>query len=84
MIKTAKGGLAIVGTRAAAENSEVLLQFLSSTIQVGDQVSFGASGAQTGSDIELTRDRGYIVLGTNRYGESSIISLMKTSATGDI
>jgi len=84
MIKTVKGGFAIVGTRATGENSEVLLQFVSSTIQVGDQVSFGASGAQTGSDIELTSDGGYIVLGTNRYGESSIISLMKTSATGDI
>lgn len=84
VIKTAKGDLAIVGTRATGENSEVLLQFISSTFQVGDQVSFGASGAQTGSDIELTRDGGYIVLGTNRYGESSIISLMKTSATGDI
>jgi hypothetical protein len=84
VIKTAKGGLAIVGTRSAGENSEVLLQFVSSTIQVGDQVSFGASGAQTGSDIELTRDGGYIVLGTNSYGESSMISLMKTSATGDI
>jgi len=84
VIGTAKGGLAIVGTRAAGENSEVLLQFLSSTIQVGDQVSFGALGAQTGSDIELTGDGGYIVLGTNRYGENSIISLMKTSATGDI
>jgi hypothetical protein len=84
VIKTAKGDLAIVGTRAKGANSEVLLQFISSTFQVGDQVSFGASGAQTGSDIELTRDGGYIVLGTNRYGESSIISLMKTSATGDI
>ena len=84
MIKTVKGGLAIVGTRAAGGDSDVLLQFISSTAQVGDQVSFGASGAQTGSDIELTRDGGYIVLGTNTFGESSIISLIKTSATGDI
>jgi len=84
VIKTAKGDLAIVGTRVAGENSDVLLQFISSTMQVGDQVSFGASGAQTGSDIELTEDGGYIVLGTNRYGETSMISLMKTSATGDM
>jgi len=84
MIKTLKGGLAIVGTRAAGENSDILLQFVSSTMQVGDGVSFGASGAQTGSDIELTGDGGFIVLGTNRFGESSIISLIKTGATGDI
>ena len=84
VIKTDKGDLAIIGTRAAGENSDILLQFISATIQVGDQVSFGASGAQIGSDIELTGDGGYIVLGTNMYGENRIISLLKTSATGDI
>jgi hypothetical protein len=84
MVQSAGGNLAITGTRSAGQDSNVLLQFISSSFQIGDQVSYGASGVQTGSDIEITRDGGYVLLGTNSYGESSIISLMKTSATGDI
>jgi hypothetical protein len=84
VIASAKGDLAIVGTRRVGGSSEVLLQFISSSFQIENQVTYGASGIQTGSDIESTRDGGYIILGTNNYGESSIISLMKTSGTGDI
>jgi hypothetical protein len=51
---------------------------------MGEGVSFGASGDQTGKDIKLTNDGGFVILGTNQFGGSSIISLMKTSATGDI
>jgi hypothetical protein len=61
-----------------------MLQFVSSSYGVQEQVTYGASGAQTGKDIELTNDSGFVVLGTNSYEGSSIISLMKTSASGDI
>lgn len=84
VVKTATGNLAIAGTRRMGVNSEVLLQFVSSSYQEEEQVSYGASGAQTGTDIELSDDGGFVILGTNSYGESSMISLMKTSATGDI
>jgi len=84
IIETASGDLAIAGTRRVGNNSEVLLQFASASYQMEEQVSFGASGAQTGKDIELADDGGYVVLGTNAYGGSSIIALMKTSASGDI
>lgn len=84
IVKTAAGNLAIAGTRRMGVNSEVLLQFVSSSYQEEEQVSYGASGAQTGTDIELSGDGGFVILGTNSYGESSMISLMKTSATGDI
>jgi len=78
------GGLAIAGSRRIGNNSEILLQFVNSSYQMGEAVSFGASGDQTGKDIKLTNDGGFVILGTNNSGGSSIISLLKTSATGDI
>ena len=84
IIGTDDGNLAIEGTRRAGSNSEVFLQFVTSSYQIGGLVTYGASGAQTGRDIELTNDGGFVVLGTNSMGGSSIISLMKTSSTGDI
>jgi len=84
IIETVSGDLAITGTRSVGSNSEILLQFVSASYQAGELVSYGASGAQTGQDIELARDGGFVMLGTNSYGESSIISLMKTSASGEI
>ena len=84
IIKTSSGGLAIVGTAQSGTDSEVMLQFLSSSYVVGEQVLYGASGAQTGQDLELSDDDGLMVLGTNSAGGSSIISLMKTNERGEI
>jgi len=61
-----------------------LLQFVSASYQPEELVTYGASGAQTGQDIELANDDGFVVLGTNSYAGSSIISLMKTSQSGGI
>ena len=84
MIETASGDLAITGTRRVGNNSEVLLQFVSASYQPEKLVTYGASGAQTGQDIELANDDGFVVLGTNSYSGNSIISLMKTSESGGI
>jgi hypothetical protein len=84
IIETASGDLAITGTRSVAGNSEIFLQFVSDSYQVEELVSYGASGAQMGKDIELAEDGGFVMLGTNSLGGSSIISLMKTSASGEI
>ena len=84
IIETASGDLAITGTRSVAGNSEIFLQFVSNSYQVEELVSFGASGAQLGKDIELAEDGGFVMLGTNSLGGGSIISLMKTSASGEI
>jgi len=83
-IQTPIGGLAIAGTRRIGNNSEILLQFVNSSYQMGEGISFGAFGDQTGKDIKRTNDGGFVILGTNNSGGSSIISLLKTSATGDI
>jgi len=84
MVQTASGGLAITGTRRAGNSGEILLQFVSSSYQNEEPVSFGASGDQAGKDIELARDGGFVVLGTNDSGGNSIISLLKTNASGDL
>jgi hypothetical protein len=82
LTKTSSGGLAITGTRRADNNDEILLQLVSASYQVEMPVSFGASGSQTGKDIELADDGGFVVLGTNSEGESSTISLLKTNSSG--
>ena len=84
MILTASRDLAITGTRRVNNNSEIMLQFVSSSYQVEELVSFGASESQTGKDIELAGDGGLVMLGTNGDGGSSIISLLKTNSSGDI
>ncbi len=84
IVEAKNGTMTIAGTRRIKESSEILLQFVSSGMAVEERVSYGASGIQTGNDIELSKDGGFVVLGTNSYGQSSMISLMKTSVTGGL
>ena len=84
MIKTADGRYAIVGTRVEGGNGLIFLQFLSSGYAMGEQVTFGASGVQAGYDIDVGSDRGLVLLGTNSLGSNSVLSLIKTSETGDL
>jgi len=84
IIETASGDLAIAGTRRIQNNDEILLQFVSSSYQEGAGLSYGSSGNQTGKDIELAGDGGFVVLGTNTSGGSSIISLIKTDENGGL
>jgi len=84
MIKTADGRYAIVGTRVEPGDGHIFLQFLSSRYAMGEQVSFGASGVQAGYDIDVGADRGIVLLGTNDLGSSNVLSLIKTSETGDL
>jgi hypothetical protein len=77
-------GYAIVGTRRVSGSSEIFLQFLTSDYLVSGNVAFGSSGTQTGADIEISEDGGLVILGTNGYDKHSMISLIKTSDTGDL
>ncbi len=83
IVKT-NDGYAIVGTRWVSGSSEIFLQFLTSDYLVSGNVAFGASGTQTGADIEISEDGGLVLLGTNGYKKHSMISLIKTSDTGDL
>jgi len=84
MIKTPDGGFAIVGTRTMGGDTHIFLQFLSSGFSVGDQVSFGSSGVQAGRDIAVDANGGMVLLGINSFETNSVISLIKTSETGDL
>ena len=75
---------AIVGTRVLGSETNIFLQFLSSGYNVAEQLSYGSSGVLAGSDIGIGMDRGIVLLGTNSFGTNSIISLIKTSETGDL
>lgn len=83
-VKTDDGRYAIVGSRTAYGFSDIFLQFLSPDYAVTGSVVFGSSGAQSGADVEIADDGGIVVLGTNEADGNSMISLIKTSDTGDL
>ncbi|MEN8202009.1 MAG: hypothetical protein ABFS28_05385 [Bacteroidota bacterium] len=83
-VKTDDGRYVIVGSRTVYGSSDIFLQFLSSDYAVTGNVVFGASGTQTGADIDIADDGGIVVLGTNGSHKSSMISLIKTSDRGDL
>ena len=82
MTRTADGRYAIVGTRSGGGSSQMILQFISSGSVEAEQLSFGASGIQTGVDIQLSEDGGMVLMGTNSLGTNRVISMIKTSETG--
>jgi hypothetical protein len=84
MIKTRDGRYALVGTRMEGGDGHIILQFISSSVTVGEQRSYGATGVQAGRDVDEDPDRGIVLLGENNMGANSIISLIKTSETGDL
>ena len=73
-----------MGTRQSNGTQDIFLQFLTSDYTVSERIIFGATGSQTGADIDLADDGGLVLLGTNSDGESGMISLIKTSDTGDL
>ncbi len=84
MIKTPDGRYAIVGTQETGAETQMFLQFLSSGFSVGAPISYGSSGVQAGRDIDVGADGGMVMLGINSFETNSIISLIKTSETGDL
>jgi hypothetical protein len=84
IIRTADGGYAIVGTRIADGDSQIFLQFLTNDLSDSGRVTFGATGVQTGIDIGLSEDDGFVLLGTSGQGGSHMISLIKTSEAGNL
>jgi hypothetical protein len=83
-VKTAEGGYAIVGTRRSGGTQDIFLQFLSSDFTNTGRIIYGNTGNQSGADIDLPDDGGIVLLGTSSVEENSLISLIKTSDTGDL
>ncbi len=84
MIRTGDGSYAIVGTKVVGGNGHIILQFISSGFTVGEQYSYMGSGVQAGVDVDVNKDKGIVMLGMNIMGTNSIISLIKTSETGEL
>jgi len=83
-VKTADGSYAIVGTRQAEGIQDIFLQFLTSDYIASGRIIYGATGNQSGADIELPEDGGIVLLGTSSFETNSMISLIKTNDTGDL
>ena len=83
-VKTADGRYAIVGTRRSGGTKDIFLQFLTSEYLASGRIIYGASGNQSGADIDLPDDGGIVILGTTSFEDNSMISLIKTSDTGDL
>lgn len=83
-VKTADGRYAIVGTRNSNGSRDIFLQFLTSEYMASGQIIFGATGDQSGADIDLPEDGGIVLLGTSSFETNSMISLIRTDDTGDL
>jgi len=83
-VKTAADSYAIVGTRQSDGDQDIFLQFLSSDYAVTERILYGSTGNQSGADIDLHDDGGFILLGTNSFEDNSMISLIKTGETGNL
>jgi hypothetical protein len=83
-VKTGDGRLAIVGTLKVGGNSDIILQFLDSNYKEEERVIFGSAGDQSGSDIKVQGDEGFVLLGTNGSNTGSMISLIRTGSAGEL
>jgi hypothetical protein len=83
-VKTRDGRYAIIGTSVRDGNRDMFLQFLESDYQVANRIIYGSEGDQSGADIALTQGEGILLLGTNKFDQNSMISLMKTDDKGGI
>lgn len=84
IVKTEDGRFAIVGTRQSNGNKDIFLQFLQPDYQKTERLIYGSAGNQSGADIDLPSEGGLIMLGTNEYGPSSMISLIRTGEVGEL
>jgi hypothetical protein len=83
-VKTNDGRFAIVGTCEKDGNKDIFLQFLLSDYQVAERIIYGSAGDQSGADIDLPPGGGILLLGTNKYDQNSMISLIKTDDSGGL
>ena len=83
-VKTEAGKLAIIGSRYADDNYDIILQFIRDYQDAGRLV-FGSTGEQRGVDIDLLPSLGgFIFAGTNGYEGNQMISLIRTDDSGNL
>jgi hypothetical protein len=74
--------IAVAGCYVSNENKDMLLQFIEGKDIIGDTITFGQLGNQSGFGIKNTLDGGLILIGSNGLEGNSVISLVKTNARG--
>ncbi len=82
---TPEGDYIITGTLELTSDNHVI--FLMKTDPNGNILfnkTFGGSGQQRGQAVDLADDGGYIITGTNKSGNNSMITLIKTNADGEL
>lgn len=83
MVKMGNGKYAVVGTRSADGDANLLLQFLVD-FKEDSRRTFGSGGIQRGADIAIPGSGGLVFIGDNGYDGNSMISLIKTNESGDL
>lgn len=76
---------AVIGTRIETGNDDMLLLLVDGDGNEIDRSMYGDEGFQIGEGIDLTSgDNGLILIGTNGSEDNSMISLLKTDASGKL
>ena len=82
---TGDGNYIITGTLEITSDNHVI--FLMKTDPNGNIIfnkTFGGSGQQRGQAVDLADDGGYIITGSNKSGNNSMITLIKTNPDGEL
>ncbi len=82
---TPEGNYIISGTLEITSDNHVI--FLMKTDSNGNILfnnTFGGSGQQRGQAVDLADDGGFIITGSNKSGNNSMITLIKTNPDGEL
>jgi hypothetical protein len=82
---TNEGNFVITGTKEVSPNNHDI--FLLKTDGNGNEIffkTFGGTGHQRGAAIDITADGGFVITGSNETGGNSMITLIKTTPSGDL
>jgi len=82
LVKMKDGKYAIVGSRSADDEPEIMIQFLAD-LKEDIRKTYGSEGIQEGADIAIPENGGLVFIGDNGYEGNSMISLLKTNESGD-
>ena len=78
------GSIVVLGDRSASNDINIILFFLAPDGTVKFTKTFGKSGDQTASALQITPDNGIIILGVNYQEVNAMITLIKTDSKGEI
>jgi hypothetical protein len=78
------GTVVILGDRYLSNEYDIILFFLAPDGTVKFTKLYGKSGDQTASSLQITPDKGLIIMGNNKVQANTMITLIKTDSKGEI